>query len=222
MVPGLEAPILDPVTSSSAADASAPLPGEPVDAADLPKPRRRSFLRPIPVTAFLAVVIAVPYIVYQRAGTVATVDHIDYWQRYSGGFLGIGFTDDQPGLIILSTVDKEKVEVDPRISHNGLAGTFSVVGIDTGEDGWRRRLRGPEVVMIDEEGAIDSVPVSWTLQDFLDISKAADCAEIEPGSLQRCGEPFHDLVELFADWPKDRVPDQVLRFLVDPTGTLLK
>ena len=172
-------------------------------------PRRR--LGPIPVTLALAVVFGSGYVAYQRIGTTANADVVQYTRNLADGFVAVGFTKRQPGFVVLSALDQPLVDINTNLVSNRLAGTHTIVRIKTQKAQWQKRLRGPELVVIDKDGQIVTSPVGWSASDFAAIRKGIDC-EHEGGS-KRCGDPFADLHELFSRWDKRRVPEKARRFL---------
>lgn len=173
----------------------------------------RRWLGPIPVTLALACAIGGGYVAYQRVGTTANADVIEYTQNLADGFVALGFTEDQPGFVVLSSVNQPLVEITTDLVSNRLAGTHTVVGVQTRQGQWRQRLRGPQLVLIDKDGRIDASPVDWSLADFAAIRKGINCDHGGEGGSQRCGAPFTDLHEFFAAWDKQRVPEKARRFL---------
>jgi len=180
------------------------------DIATSEQPARRR-LRPISVTLALACIIGGGYVAYQRIGTTANADVIEYTRNVADGFVAVGFTKEQPGFVVLSAVNQPLVDITTDLVSNRLAGTHTIVRFKTNKAQWQKRLRGPELIVIDKEGRIDASAVDWSLADFAAIRKGIDC-EHEGGS-KRCGDPFADLNEFFTAWDKQRVPEQARRFL---------
>ncbi len=170
--------------------------------------RRR--LGPIPVTLALALLVGGAYAGYQRIGTTANIEFVEYNRNLAGGFLAVAMTDQQPGIVVFSALDQEKVQVDVDRYENQVAGTHTEVSVITPNAKWAERLRGPQVVLIDETGAIEAHAVEWTLADFNTFRDATDC---EHGLSKRCGAPFADLHDFFASWAAERVPDPVRAFV---------
>lgn len=171
--------------------------------------RRR--LGPIPVTLALACAIGGGYVAYQRIGTTANANAVEFTRNLADGFVAVGFTEDQPGFVVLSAVNQPLVEITTNLVSNRLAGTHTVIGVQTRQGEWRKRLRGPQLVIIDKDGRINASPVDWSLADFAAIRKGIDCDH--GGGSKRCGAPFTDLHEFFAAWDKQRVPEKARRFL---------
>lgn len=170
--------------------------------------RRR--LSPILVTLSLAVLVGGAYAGYQRIGTTANIEFVEYSRNLAGGFLAIAMTDQQPGIIVFSALDQEKIQVDVDRYENQVAGTHTEVRVNTPNARWTERLRGPQVVLIDETGAIETSPVEWTVADFNTLRNATDC---EHGLSKRCGAPFADLYDFFESWPPEQVPGSVSDFV---------
>lgn len=169
--------------------------------------------RPIPVTVFLGVIVVAVYAAYERVGTTANADSVEYTQNLAGGFLAVGMTEDQPGFIVLSALDREKVEVNAVQTINRIAGTHTVVEIQTPLRTQTTRLRYPQVILVTEQGSIQEYSVDWTVEEFDTLREAADCSHEAAIKKHRCGAPFTDLQEAFAKWPGNRVPDRVRAFL---------
>ncbi len=179
-------------------------------------PRRTSaFPRvgPIPLTVLLFVVVAVFCACYERIGTVANADVVEFTPNLHGGFLAIGMTEAQPGFVILSVLNRDQIEVDTGLLSSPLAGTHTVVEIHTTGGTLRHRLRGPQIILIDDKGVIQAHAVDWTLDDFETLREAADCSFEAANKKQRCGAPFMDLHEALAKWPTGRIPHPVRTFL---------
>ena len=179
-------------------------------------PRRASAFRrigPIPLTMLLFVVVAVFCACYERIGTVANADLVEFTPNLHGGFLAIGMTEAQPGFVILSALNRDQVEVNAGLLTSPVAGTHTVVEIQTTGGTLRHRLRGPQIILIDDKGVIQAHAVDWTLEDFEALRKAADCSFEAANKKQRCGAPFLDLHEAFAKWPTGRIPHPVRTFL---------
>lgn len=157
--------------------------------------------------------LAAGYTGYQRIGTVANADRVEFTPNLSGGFMALGMTSDQPGVLVLSAMDRGAVDVRAVQSVNPLAGRSTTVTVETPTGRWSRRLRGPEVVLINEAGAVDAVAVDWPLSDFASIREQTDCSYASKTHRARCGRPFADLQEMLATWPAGRVPRAVSTFL---------
>lgn len=184
--------------------------GGPAESATSGSTTRRR-LGPIPVTLALACAIGGGYVAYQRVGTTANADVIEFTPNLADGFVAVGFTEDQPGFVVLSAVNQPLVEITTELVSNRLAGTHTVVGVHTRQGQWRKRLRGPQLVLIDKNGRIDTAPIDWSLEEFAAIRNRIDCDH--GGGSKRCGAPFTDLHEFFAGWAEQRVPEAARRFL---------
>ncbi|MFQ5462166.1 MAG: hypothetical protein ACE5E5_06010 [Phycisphaerae bacterium] len=171
-------------------------------------------ISPISITLIASTLFAGSYAGYQRWGTVANADTVEYTQNFGGGFLAIGMTQDQPGFVLLSGLDREKVEVRADQTRNRLAGTHTTIEIQTPRASLSVRLRGPEVLLVTENGHITRHGVDWTVDDFNALRAAVDCATHETAEAKhRCGQPFTDLHEALAAWPQRRIPQRVRAFL---------
>jgi hypothetical protein len=167
----------------------------------------------IPMTLIAAAVVAGGYIGFQRIGTTANADTVTYFTNLAGGFVAVGMTERQPGFILLSLPDKMKIPVAAEVYSNAMSGDFTVVSVTASGTAWRKRLRGPEVVLLSTDGIARDVPVDWSLKDFLLIADAMDCSKHTTGKPRSCGAPFDDLSTLLGRWPTDRVPREVREFL---------
>jgi hypothetical protein len=154
------------------------------------------------------------YVGYERIGTTANANFIEVTPNLAGGFLGVAMTDEQPGFVVLSALDRHEVQIEVEQWSNRVAGTHTVAEMATPSQQWHKRLRGPQAVIIDEDGAVQAVPVHWSLDDFLRIRETCDCLHEEPGRHARCGAPFTDLTEALALWPAEKVPEAIRRFLM--------
>jgi hypothetical protein len=170
-------------------------------------------LSPIRLTFFLGVTVVVVYAAYGRVGTTANADSVEHTQNLAGGFLTVGMTKDQPGFMVLSELDQKKVDVKATQVVNQVAGTHTVVEVETPRDTARIRLRGPQVILISEEGALERHEVDWTVAEFNALREAADCSHEAAIKKHRCGAPFTDLQEALAKWPAGRVPERLRSFL---------
>lgn len=174
---------------------------------------RQRRISPITLTLVLSIAFAVVYTAFQRIGTTANADSVEYTQNLAGGFLAVGMTKDQPGFIVLSALDQEQVEVSAAQTKNSLAGTHTVVAIQTPQATTSVRLRGPQVILVSEQGDVEGYNIDWTVEEFNTLREAADCSHEAATKKHRCGTPFTDLQEAFAKWPKERVPEEVRAFV---------
>ncbi len=153
------------------------------------------------------------YTAFQRFGTTANADLVEFTPNLAGGFLAIGMTEHQPGFVVLSALDQEKVIVTAQQSVNRLAGTHTVVRVTTPTASCRKRLRGPIAVIVSDDGSLTALPVDWSAGDFQSIRQVVDCAHGAGKKVHRCGAPFADLSDLMSRWPGPHVPEQVTTFL---------
>jgi len=174
------------------------------------RPRRIS---PIAKTLIASAMFAVAYAAFQRIGTTANADVVEYTRNLAGGFLAVGMTEDQPGFIALSGLDQDAVDVKAAQTKNRLAGTHTVVEIQTPSGTTRIRLRGPQVILVTEKSGVEKFGVDWTMNEFNAVREAADCSRDAAIKKHRCGQPFADLQEAVAAWPRQRVPEPVRAFL---------
>lgn len=195
---------VDEVTTDSDIKAFAP-------ASDFQTPTQR--WRPVPVTLFASVIVVTAHAAYERFGTTANADVVEFTRNLAGGFLAIGITEDQPGFIVLSALDQDRVDVNAVQTSNSLTGTRTVVEIQTPRGTTRIRLRGPQVILVSEDGAVEKHAVPWSFDEFNTLRQAADCSHEAAVKKHRCGVPFADLQEAFSEWPGERVPDRVRSFL---------
>lgn len=170
-------------------------------------------IKPIPLTIGLAVVMAAGYAGYQRIGTTANAGLIEFTPNLAGGFLALGMTEDQPGFVLLSAMDRDKVEVTAVKRSSPLGGSHTILDVSTSRGALSARLRGPEVLLVSKCGAVESLRVDWSFQDFQKLKAAADCSHEASVKKKRCGAPFTDLHEAMVAWPASRVPDRVRAFL---------
>ncbi|MFQ5591206.1 MAG: hypothetical protein ACE5HE_08600 [Phycisphaerae bacterium] len=168
---------------------------------------------PVPATLLLSVIALTAYAGYERLGTTANADSVEFTQNLAGGFLAVGMTEDHPGFIVLSVLDQDEVEVKATQMVNRVAGTHTVVEVRTPRDAARMRLRGPQVILVSEEGVVERHSVEWTVEEFDALREAADCSHEAAVKKHRCGTPFTDLQESLARWPNSRVPEGVHAFL---------
>ncbi len=185
-----------------------------VSSADNPQGAvRRRRVSPITITLGVSLAIAAGYATFQRIGTTANASTVEYTPNLAGGFLAVGMTKDQPGFIVLSALDQAKVDVNATQTKNRVAGTHTVVAIQTPLGTHRTRLRGPQVLLVSKHGDVEGYPVDWTVDEFNALRQAADCSYAAAAKKHRCGAPLTDLQEAFATWPAGRVPDGVRTFL---------
>ena len=204
------------VTRSSrvetAIDGRIPVVGD-ADVTDSPECRTRRRLGPIRATLMASVVICVGFAVYNRIGTAANAEIIEFTSNLAGGFLAVGMTDDQPGFILLSAIDRPGVDVSAERSTNSVAGIYTELHVTTPATEWYHRLRGPLAILVGADGAPRSIPVAWNVEAFKAIRDSADCLAPHGTRRARCGAPFADLDELFGSWPAQDVPVEVRTFV---------
>lgn len=176
-----------------------------------PRPGKHQTIR---IVAMVATVLAATYILYQRLGTSAQASEIEFMVNLSGGFLAVGMTDADPGFVVLSALDREQVAVRADHYANVLSGDFTVAEVRTPRTTWHRRLRGPVVVVVDQKGVAEEVPVDWSLAEFTMIRSEVDCGRKRVERRHRCGAPFAELFDLVEDGQVARVPKLVREFLV--------
>ncbi len=175
--------------------------------------RRGGLHRTIGVTVSLALLVIIADAGYQRAGTTAQANMIEFTQNLAGGFLAVGMTEQYPGFVVLSSLDSEKVDVDAVRYRNWIAGDYTVVTVQTATAVWQKRLRGPVVVLVSAEGGVASAPVDWSWSDLKTIREEADCANPDHGGPHRCGAPFADIFDIVSQKRLPSVPAPVHRFL---------
>ncbi len=169
--------------------------------------------RPIPLTLLMSATIVSLYAAFERIGTQANADVIEYTTNLGGGFLAVGMTDDQPGFIVLSALDQTDVKVSADQVSSVVAGEHTRVEVRTPSDRWTARLRGPQVVVVDKQGAVTTARVDWRLEEFVRLRDSADCAHSIAGAHPHCGAPFADLQAIVSAGLVAGVPDDMRRFL---------
>ena len=162
---------------------------------------------------FVAVLVAGTYVAYQRIGTTANVDTITFAENYAGGFIAVGMSDRQPGFIALSALDRTDLRIEADKVEQGLAGRHTNVRVTTPQAQWQKRLRGPRIVLINSDGAVESLPIEWTRADFTRVLEGLDCGHEKGKQARACGQPFSDLRHTLEHWPEYSVPEKVRRFL---------
>lgn len=182
--------------------------GDPRQAASKPRISRR-----VPIFAAVAASCAAAYAGFERIGTTANADLIESYQRYAGGFLAIGFTDTQPGILVLSEIEKEELSLDATSRKNWLTGHSTRIDIAIGERKWSKRLRGPLIVMISSEGEINAAPLPWSLEQFRRAGISVDCSG-DFGTPKSCGAPFSDFEEFIKRPSLPELPEAAREFLI--------
>ncbi len=179
---------------------------------------RRHRRSPIAITLVASFLFAGGYAAFQRIGTTANANVVEFTRNLAGGFLAVGMTKDQPGFIALSALDQDEVDVNAVRASNLLAGTHTVVEVQTPQGTTRTRLRGPQVILVTAQGDVETYPVDWTWEEFNTLRDAADCSRAAAVKKHRCGVPFTDLRLALTRWSNDRVPDPVRAFLKSSGG----
>lgn len=174
---------------------------------------RRHRRSPIAITLVASFLFAGGYAAFQRIGTTANANVVEFTRNLAGGFLAVGMTKDQPGFIALSAQDQDEVEVKAIRISNSLAGTHTVVEVQTPQSTTRIRLRGPQVFLVTAKGDVEPYPIDWTWEEFNTLRDAVDCSRAAAVKKHRCGVPFTDLRLALTKWSPDRVPDPVRAFL---------
>jgi len=169
--------------------------------------------KPIPLTLAIAVSIALVFVAYQRIGTEANVSQVEISKNLRGGFLAIGYSDAQPGVLVASAMDQENVRLDAQLASYPLAGTHTRIEIETPHDLLRKRLRGPLVITISSEGQIAATEVDWSAHTMRTLAEAADCHHESPLIKKHCGAPFKDIAARMVRWPLDAIPPILREFL---------
>ncbi|MCH7721649.1 MAG: hypothetical protein IH988_11795, partial [Planctomycetes bacterium] len=72
-----------------------------------PRVAARRRLGPIRVTLALALLVGGAYAGYQRIGTTANIEFVEYNRNLIGGFLALAMTDRQPGIVVFSALDQK-------------------------------------------------------------------------------------------------------------------
>lgn len=185
----------------------------PADEAPVRRPARSTRVARVTLLLGAGLLIAGGYAAWQRFGTVADVTHIETFEDYSGGFVAVGLSPDKPGFLCLSRVPRDQLELVALHHENVLGGSWTTLLVRTPHQTWRHRLRSPVVVLIDELGGVEGIPVGWPRSRFIWVRDRVDC---ERGHAKRCGRPLDDLARRLAAGPPDLVPPKVLAFLQRP------
>jgi len=174
-------------------------------------PRQR--INPVLATLVASLLIGLAYGAVERVGTHANVDEIEFTTNIAGGFLAVGFAGDQPGFVLLSQLDREKVNVSADLMNSIAAGSHSRVEIQTSQQLWQARLRAPLVIIVREDGSVVDENVGWDTKEFSKIRTASDCLHAGSGGPKRCGAPFADLHDLVSAGELTNVSEEVRAFL---------
>lgn len=169
--------------------------------------------RVVPIVVALALSVAGAYVLYQRIGTTAQANVVEFTPNLAGGFLAVGMTEQHAGFIVLSALDRENVDVEARHYTNAVAGDFTVAEVRTAKSTWQMRLRRPVVVLVSGDGIVEPTPVDWAQNDFALVRDGADCGHAGHGNRHRCGAPFADLFDIVSDERLTTVPAAVRHFL---------
>ena len=167
---------------------------------------------PIRAALMASVAICAGFAAYHRIGTEANAEIIEFTTNIAGGFLAVGMTDDQPGFVFFSAIDRPKVNVSAECSVSSVGGVYTELHVTTPATQWYHRLRGPLAILVGPDGKPQTVPVAWTVEEFKTIRNSADCLAPQGKRKTRCGAPFADLDEVFGNWPAQRVPAEVRTF----------
>ncbi|MBI5866218.1 MAG: hypothetical protein HZB38_17245 [Planctomycetes bacterium] len=155
----------------------------------------------------------VGYSAYERFSTRANVDQVVTFESYGDDAVAIGLTDDRPGFVLLSRLPPSEVSIDAQLASSWLTGTYTILNINTPNRHIRIRLRSPLAILVDEDGAVVPVEVTWSHTDFAGLVHAADCEAGCEEHLHRCGQPLDDIASALANWPVDRVPLAIREFI---------
>lgn len=153
------------------------------------------------------------YVVGQRVLTRANVDTVTFVERHAGGFVAVGMTEDEPGFVCLSELNPDDVDVDARMAESALAGRSTRVKIKTKRGEWSARLWRPQVIVVDQEGKIESATVDWDRRRFGALLDGMNCEYDHGTRPSRCGMPFEDLRAMLADGADFNAPQPLAQFL---------
>lgn len=184
-----------------------------------PYPHRVRTYRAARFVAVMALAFTAGFALYQRVGTTAQVDLVEFSPNTAGGFLAVGMTEESPGFVVLSALNREAVDVWADQYRNAVAGGYTIVHVRTPQSTWRRRLRGPVVVLVSDEGTVRALSVDWSVAEFARIRDGADCGHAGAGQQRRCGAPFADFHDMVVDGRLERVPAEVREFLAPHAWT---
>lgn len=160
-------------------------------------------------------ILAAVYVLYERFGTCANADQVVSFESLGDDAVVIGLTDEQPGFVLLSHLPVSKVDVDAEVQSNRITGKHTLLNIQTATSRARLRLRSPEAVLVQRDGAIAATAIPWTREDFDALLHAADCDTDCDRHKHRCGQPLADVAQTLAQWPQERVPPLVREFLAN-------
>jgi len=174
---------------------------------------RQEWRSPVRLTLVVSTALLVLHAAYVRVGTSANADTVEFTQNLAGGFLAIGMTEDQPGFMVLSALEEGLVDVNAVQAVSRIAGARTVVKVRTPRGTANIRLRGPEVILVSDDGAVERHDVAWTVAEFNSLREAADCSHEAAVEKHRCGAPFADLRDVMSAGKIEGVPDAMQRFL---------
>ncbi|MFQ5491159.1 MAG: hypothetical protein ACE5GE_10590, partial [Phycisphaerae bacterium] len=176
-------------------------------------PTRRVGSAGFRIAAGLVLLLAGGFVANERIGTTANVDTLDVHRDLLAGFIAVGRSENQPGAIILSRMNREQIKIHAQVSSNWATGKFTRLSVATPTASWNLRLRGPVVVMIDSQGRIASQPVAWTAADFAGLSQAIDCSTVDPDHWKPCGQPFGEMQKWMAGHVGLQLPESARTFI---------
>ena len=191
----------------------------PDSGSDVPiqPPGRTGPSRAFWTTLSVVFALAGAYVAYQRIGTTANIEQLEFTANLAGGFLALGMTDDEPGVLVLSRRDRAKVEIAAYMMANAVTGRATHVEIEVEKRPWRSRLRGPRMITIDLDGRVESASLPWTFEEFAAARDAVDCEKaILHNPTVRCGMPFADLFDFCKRLPDGKKPELLRQFLRPP------
>jgi len=170
---------------------------------------------PILMAPLAGALVVAGFVAYERIGTHANISVMKYADETRGGFLTVGYSETQPGILVASALNRDDVWIGTQQTSYWLAGTHTDVDIVTPHASWHRRLRGPLVVTIDASGEIATTKVDWSAHALRTIAEAADCHELSTLVEKHCGSPFVDVRARTDKWPTGTVPPNLRTFLAD-------
>lgn len=180
---------------------------------DRPRREGRFYRTPIGATALLALVAASAWGAFHRIGTTACATDIEIHQSLEGGYVAIGYSDDRPGFLLLSSLPPNRVQLEADVRRSLVAGTYSVLHMPDGTGEWSHRLRGPILLTIDRHGNRTMNDVAWTREEFAALRNSLDCTSPSVLGKKRCGQPFADVADMLASLSPTRVPKAAVVFL---------
>jgi len=159
----------------------------------------------------VALAAVVGYVLIERSRVRVGIDSITYLDNLGGGFVAVGTCADQPGVLILSTVDRKDVPIRAEREQLRLRTTLS---IDLDGRVTRRRLTGPTAVLIAPDRPIEFIALHWKTRTFYDLLAAIDCDGEHQSSDEHplCGKPFEELLAYLKQHPPGAVPQEVIAF----------